>query len=82
MSVIVAIFVGLTVSAEEIIKDRKLLKREKLLNLSKASYLFSKVLILFTLSAIQTICFTVVGNLILGIDGMTLNYWITFFTIS
>ena len=30
MSVIVAIFVGLTVSAEEIIKDRKILKRESL----------------------------------------------------
>ena len=57
MSIIVAFFMGLTVSAEEIIKDRKLLKREKLLNLSKGSYLFSKVLILFTLSAIQTICF-------------------------
>ena len=82
MSIIVAFFMGLTVSAEEIIKDRKLLKREKLLNLSKMSYLLSKILILFTLSGIQTICFTLVGNLILGVEGMTLNYWIIFFSIS
>ena len=37
MSVIVAIFIGLTVSAEEIIKDQKILKRESFLNLSRAS---------------------------------------------
>lgn len=82
MSIIVAFFMGLTVSAEEIIKDRKLLKREKLLNLSKLSYLTSKVLILVALSAIQTFSFALVGNFILGIDGMNLPYWVTFFTIS
>ena len=82
MSIIVAYFMGLTVSAEEIIKDKKLLKREKLLNLSRSSYLFSKVLILFTLSAVQTISFAFVGNFILGIDGMTINYWLVFFSIS
>ncbi|MCU0410613.1 MAG: ATP-binding cassette domain-containing protein, partial [Bacteroidales bacterium] len=43
MSVIVAIFMGLTVSAEEIIKDRKILKREAFLNLSWNSYLLSKI---------------------------------------
>src|SRR5690606_8249491 len=39
MSVIVALFMGLTVSAEEIIRDRKILKREKFLNLSRSSYI-------------------------------------------
>jgi len=43
MSVIVAIFMGLTVSAEEIIKDRKILRREAFLNLSWNSYLLSKI---------------------------------------
>ena len=42
MSVIVSLFMGLTVSAEEIIRDRKLLKRESFLNLSRLSYLWSK----------------------------------------
>ena len=46
MSVIVAIFMGLTVSAEEIIKDRKILKREAFLNLSWSGYLFSKLAVM------------------------------------
>src|ERR1035437_8766048 len=55
MSVVVALFIGLTVSAEEIIRDRKILKRESFLNLSKASYLGSKITIMFVLSALQTL---------------------------
>ncbi|MDZ4822983.1 MAG: ATP-binding cassette domain-containing protein, partial [Flavobacteriales bacterium] len=43
ISVIVSLFLGLTVSAEEIIRDQKILKREKYLNLSRGSYLFSKI---------------------------------------
>ena len=53
MSVIVGIFMGLTSSAEEIIKDRKILKREAFLNLSWGSYLLSKVGVLLIISAIQ-----------------------------
>jgi ABC-type multidrug transport system ATPase subunit len=82
MAIIVALFMGLTVSAEEIIKDRKILKRESFLNLSWNSYLFSKVFILFSLSAIQTLLFTILGNLILEIQGMWLTYWLGLFTIS
>ena len=47
MSIIVALFMGLTVSAEEIIRDRKILRRESFLNLSWNSYLMSKLIILF-----------------------------------
>ncbi len=82
MSIVVALFMGLTVSAEEIIKDRKLLKRESFLNLSWLSYLLSKISILFTLSAIQTLTFVIVGNLILGIQGMNLAFWAVLFTTS
>ena len=82
MSIIVALFMGLTVSAEEIIKDRKILKREAFLHLSKMSYLSSKTLILFALSAVQTLLFVLVGNWILEIEGMTLWYWIILFSIS
>jgi ABC-type multidrug transport system ATPase subunit len=80
MSVIVAIFMGLTVSAEEIIKDRKIKKREEFLNLSWASYLMSKVALLFALSAIQAISFVLVGNSILEIKGMYWQYWIVLFS--
>lgn len=82
MSIIVALFMGLTVSAEEIIKDRKILKREAFLHLSKLSYLSSKTLILFSLSALQTLLFVVAGSWILEIEGMTLWYWIILFSVS
>ncbi|HNP47750.1 MAG TPA: ATP-binding cassette domain-containing protein [Bacteroidia bacterium] len=80
--VIVSLFLGLSVSAEEIIRDRKILQREKFLNLSKQSYLFSKIALLFILSAIQAISFLIIGNLILGIHGMWVDYFLVLFTIS
>ncbi len=80
MSVIVGLFIGLTVSAEEIIKDKKILKREKFLNLSWSSYLFSKIAVQFTLSAIQALLFVVVGNSIMEIKGMYFEYWIVLFS--
>jgi ABC transport system ATP-binding/permease protein len=82
MCIIVALFIGLTVSAEEIFRDKKILKREAFLNLSRGSYLVSKVGILFTLSAIQTILFVLVGNSILEIKGMYFDYWIMLFSVS
>ena len=83
MAIIVALFMGLTVSAEEIIRDRKILKRESFLNLSWNSYLQSKIIILFTMSAIQTLCFVVIGNLILEIEiGMLLPFWLVLFTTA
>ncbi|MFD1550724.1 ABC transporter [Putridiphycobacter roseus] len=82
ISVIVALFIGLSVSAEEIIKDQKILKRESFLNLSKGSYLWSKVCIMFIISAIQTISFVLIGNWVLGIQGMWLTYWLVLFSLS
>ncbi len=80
MSVIVAIFMGLTVSAEEIIKDRKILKREAFLNLSWNSYLMSKVFVQFAISAIQAFTFVLVGNGITQIRGMMFEYWLVLFS--
>jgi len=80
MSVIVAIFMGLTVSAEEIIKDRKILKREAFLNLSWNSYLISKVSVQFVISAIQALTFVIVGNSITEIRGMWFQYWLVLFS--
>jgi ABC-type multidrug transport system ATPase subunit len=80
MSVIVAIFMGLTVSAEEIIKDRKILRREAFLNLSWNSYLLSKIAVQFLISAVQAATFVAVGNSIFGIRGMWFEYWIVLFS--
>ena len=82
MCIITSLFFGLMVSSEEIVRDRKILRRESFLNLSWFSYLNSKVMILFLISAIQTISFTVIGNFILGIKGMTFTYWFVLFTTS
>lgn len=82
MSVVVALFIGLTVSAEEIIRDRKIRKRESFLNLSLGSYLWSKITIMFILSALQTFTFVIVGNSILGIKDMYADYWLVLFTTS
>ena len=82
MAVIVALFIGLTVSAEEIFRDRKLLEREKFLNLSRLSYLVSKINFLFTLSAIQTLSFVVISSLILEIRGMFFQQWLILFSVA
>jgi hypothetical protein len=82
MSVVVALFMGLMVSAEEIIRDRKIRERESFLRLSWLSYLHSKIVVLFCISAIQTFSYVLVGNLILEIKGMMLSYWLILFTAS
>ena len=82
MGLIVALFLGLTVSAEEIFRDRKILKREAFLNLSRSSYLISKIIILFSISAIQAILFVLIANNILGIRAMTFEYWFALFTTA
>ena len=82
MAVVVMLFIGLTVSAEEIIKDRKILKREAFLNLSKGGYLFSKIAIMFLLSSIQTILLILVGNYILEIHDMFWDYWLVLFSAA
>lgn len=80
ISVIVALFIGLTVSSEEIIRDKKIRKRESFLNLSRNSYLFSKISIMLMISAIQMMLFVWIGNAILEIQGMTLSYWLILFS--
>jgi ABC-type multidrug transport system ATPase subunit len=82
MSVIVFLFLGMTISSEEIIKDRKILERESFLNLSRGSYLHSKILIMFAISAIQSLSYVLIGNLIFEIKGMVLPYWMILFTTS
>jgi ABC transport system ATP-binding/permease protein len=82
MSLIVALFLGLTISAEEIFRDRKILKREHFLNLSRNSYLLSKVAILMLISAIQAILFVSIANPILGIKAMYFHYWLALFTTA
>ena len=80
ISVIVALFIGLTVSSEEIIRDKKIRKRESFLNLSRGSYLSGKIGIMLAISAIQMFLFVIIGNTILEIKGMTFPYWAILFS--
>ena len=82
MSLIVALFMGLTISAEEIFRDRKILKRERFLNLSRTSYLLAKIVLLILISALQSVLFLAIANPILGIKGMFLYYWLALFTTA
>lgn len=82
MSIIVALFLGLTISAEEIFHDRKILKREQFLNLSRSSYLLAKIILLVVISALQSFLFIAVANPILEIRGMFFHYWLTLFTTA
>ena len=82
MAVVVALFLGLMVSAEELFRDRKIIIREKFLNISRFSYLFSKITFLFVLSAIQSFLFIFVSGAILEIKGMFLQQWLILFSTA
>lgn len=79
MAIIVAIFLGMSGSAEAIIKDRTLLKREKFLSLSYSSYIWSKIIYAAFVSLVQTALFILVGNLVMGLRGMFLMWWMILF---
>ncbi len=82
MSIISVLFIGLVVSAEEILRDRKIIKREAFLNLSRSSYINSKVFYLIIISAGQALLFVWVGNSFLQINAMTFSYWLIFFSTA
>lgn len=82
MSLIVALFLGLITSAEEIYKDRKILKREHFLHLNKSSYLLAKISVLFVISALQALLFVAIANQILEIKSLYFQYWLAFFTTA
>jgi hypothetical protein len=79
MAVIVATFIGMSGSAEEIIKDRALLKRERFLNLSYGSYIWSKIIYMAGVSLLQTFLFIVIGNYIMGLHGLFGVWWLILF---
>jgi len=82
VAVIVAIFMGLTVSAEELFRDRLMRKREDHLQLSWGAYLGAKTAVLFGISAIQTVLFAAVSHPILALPGHFGAYVLTLFTVA
>lgn len=82
MSIIVALFTGLMSSAEEIIRNNSILKKEAFLNLSSISYLSSSMIYLILLSMIQTLVFTFISYLILQFKSGFFVFWLTLLSIS
>lgn len=82
MAVIVATFMGISGSAEEIIRDRLILKREKFLNLSYASYISSKIVFMAIVAFVQTLLFVLIGNTIAGTASLWLTWWGVLFLTS
>jgi hypothetical protein len=73
LSLIVAMFLGLTNSADDVIRDRAVLQRERNLNVRLPYYVFSKFMSLGFFAVVQCILFVLIGNYILEIRGM---FWI------
>lgn len=82
MSIIVAMFFGLMIGAERIIKDRNTIRREKFLRLSRFTYINSKVIALTAFLAVQVTLFMLVGCLILGIRSNIFFMWFVLLSLS
>ncbi len=73
LSLIVAMFLGLTNSADDIIRDRAILQRERNLNVRLSYYVISKTLTLGIFAFVQCLLFVLIGNYVLQIRGM---FWV------
>ncbi len=70
LSLVLAMFFGLTDAACEILRDRPLLRRESNYRLFTSGYLAAKVLVLTGIAGVQCALYLLVGNAILGIHYM------------
>ena len=70
LSLVLAMFFGLTDAACEILRDRPLLRRESNYKLFTSGYLAAKVLVLTAIAGVQCGLYLLVGNAILGIHYM------------
>lgn len=70
LSLVLAMFFGLTDSACEILRDRPILRRESNYKLFIPGYLLAKILVLTGIAGLQCALYLLVGNLILEIYGM------------
>ena len=68
-----AMFLGLTNSADDIIRDRVVLQRERNLRIRLPYYIFAKALTLCLFALVQCMLFLLIGGYILEVRGM---FWI------
>ncbi len=76
LSATVAMFLGLTNSATEVLRDRPILRRERNCQPGASSYVTAKFCALGLVAAIQCLTYLIVGNHFLEIEGMLFYHWL------
>lgn len=74
LTLVVAMFLGLTNSSDDILRDRLILERERNLHISLWQYLTAKFITLVLFAVVQCVLFLLVGNSILQVEGMFWSY--------
>lgn len=82
LGLVVALFLGMTNSAEEIIRDRNLLQRERHHGFRVSGYIIGKYLSLGFFALIQCVIYLLIGDAILGIRDMFLPNLLWMFLTS
>lgn len=75
LSATVAMFLGLTNSATEILRDRPVLRRERNTGHSPILYVLAKFTALAVVAMVQCLIYTAVGHRILEIHGTLIDQW-------
>jgi len=75
LSLVVAMFLGLTNSVDDIIRDRPVLMRERNLSVRLGYYVTAKVITLGLFALLQCALYTLVGDALLEVRGM---FWVIF----
>ena len=73
ITLLVAMFLGLMNSADDIIRDRAVLQRERNLNVRLSYYVLSKTVSLGVFALIQCVLFVLIANAVLSVRGM---FWV------
>jgi len=82
VTVIIVIFLGIANSVEDIIKERHILKREKLFDISVNSFYLSKLLTLLAFAAMQNALFIAISFAILEIRELYFLFWLLLMVVS
>ena len=80
ISFIIAIFLGMVLSAREIFRERKINEKQAYLNISKFSYINSKISYLLALVFFQSLFYVSISHALLKISGMFYFHWLVFFS--
>jgi hypothetical protein len=82
LTLVVAMFLGLTNSADEVIRDRPMLNRERNHNLRVGYYIIGKIVSLSTFSFAQCVIYLLIGNAVLELREMFLVHLFWMFMTS